>query len=64
MIALACRHDPRVQRSMQFGSLFFAEIVVGTYQLNHLAFGQIGWLVEDQTTVTDAGFERLHRQEK
>jgi hypothetical protein len=52
---------------VQGSSLFFIEVVPATVEhlvesneLDHLPFGQVGGLVEDETTVVDMGSERLH----
>jgi hypothetical protein len=60
--------DPLTQSLVKLGPLVVVEVVpavgehvVERHQLDHLALGQVGGLVEDETPVVDVGFEGLHR---
>ena len=62
--------DARFDGAVQGGPLFVIEVVAATsehlingHQLDDLAFGQVGGLIEDEPAIVDMGPEGLHHQE-
>jgi hypothetical protein len=66
VITGSCRGNSLVQRLMQSRSLVLVEVIVDCryidgLQVHHFSLRQIGRFVENEPTIADLSFERVHQ---